>query len=183
LQSPGRHSTCVKRLMQSSTQISSERPSAHRPQPQGYEKIGRNSPKPFGGHSQVMLSSASRLRPRVEYWYWFSCISMKVFMASSLATGKFPMSCGPFFRGFLCAGGVDSYLGEVDDDVEVLGSDFMGMRSSALGERLMVCGTCSSILTSSDGAGDGRTPSTETGRSHILTRSDSTYTLDGDVEG
>ena len=104
-------------------------------------------------------------------------------MASSLPTCKFPMSCGPFFRGFFCAGGVDSGLGEVDDDVEVLGSDFMGMRSSALGERLMSRGTWSSILTSSDGAGDGRTSSTETGGSHILTRSDSTYTLDGDVEG
>ena len=102
-------------------------------------------------------------------------------MASSLPTGKFPMSCGPFFRGFLCAGGVDSGLGEVDDDVEVLGSDFMG-RSSALGERLMSRGTWSSILTSSDGAGDGRTLSTGMGVSHILTRSGSTYTLDGDVE-
>jgi hypothetical protein len=104
-------------------------------------------------------------------------------MASSLATGKSPMSCGPFFRGFLCAGGVDSGLGEVDDDVEALGSDFMGMRSSALGERLMSRGTWSSILTSSDGAGDGRTSSTETGGSHILTRSDSMCTLDGDDEG
>ena len=103
-------------------------------------------------------------------------------MASSLATGKSPMSCGPFFRGFLCAGGVDSGLGEVDDDVEALGSDFMGMESSALGERLMSRGT-RSILTSSDGAGDGRTSSTETGGSHILTRSDSMYTLDGDDEG
>ena len=104
-------------------------------------------------------------------------------MASSLATGKFPMSCGPFFRGFLCVGGVDSGLGEVDDDVEVLGSDFMGLKSSALGERLTSRGTWSSILTSSDGAGDGRTSSTETGVSHILTRSDSMYSLDGDVEG
>ena len=97
-------------------------------------------------------------------------------MASSPATGKFPMSCGPFFRGFFCAGGVDSGLGEVDDDVEVLGTDFMRMRSSGLGERLMSRGTWSSILTSSDGAGDGRTSSTETGGSHIftLTRSDST---------
>lgn len=108
---------------------------------------------------------------------------MKVFIASSVATGKFPMSCRPFFRGFLCAGGVDSGLGEVDDDVEALGSDFMGMRSSALGERLMSRGTRSSILTSSDGAGDGRTSSTETGGSHILTGSDSTHTLDGDVGG
>src|SRR6266567_2820046 len=107
---------------------------------------------------------------------------MNVLMASSLATDKFPMSCGPFFRGFLCAGWVDSGLGEVDDDVEVLGSDFMGMRSSALGERLMSRSTWSSILTSSDGAGDGRTSSTETGVSHILTRSESTNTLDGDVE-
>ena len=103
-------------------------------------------------------------------------------MASSLAIGKLPMSCRPFFRGFLCAGGVDSGLGELDDDVEVLGSDFMGMRSSALGERLMSRSTWSSILTSFDGAGDGRTSSTETGGSHILTRSDLTYTLDGDVE-
>lgn len=94
-------------------------------------------------------------------------------MASSLAIGKFPMSCRPFFRGFFSAGGVDSGLGEVDDDVEVLGSDFMGTKSSALGERLMSRGTWSSILTSSDGTGDGRTSSTQTGRSHILTRSDS----------
>lgn len=83
-------------------------------------------------------------------------------MASSLAIGRLSMSCRPFFRGFLCAGGVDSGLGEVDDDVEALGSDFVG-RSSALGERLMFLGTWSSILTSSDGTGDGRTSSTEMG--------------------
>ena len=83
-------------------------------------------------------------------------------MASSLATGRLSMSCGPFFRGLLCAGGVDSGFEEVEDDVEALGSDFMG-RSSALGERLMFLGTCSSILMSSEGTGDGRTSSTETG--------------------
>lgn len=83
-------------------------------------------------------------------------------MASSLAAGRFPMSCGPFLRGFLCAGGVDSGLGEVDDD-EALGSDFVGMKSSALSESFMSLRTESSILTSSEGTGDGRTSSAETG--------------------
>jgi hypothetical protein len=84
-------------------------------------------------------------------------------MASSLAAGRFPMSCGPFLRGFLCAGGVDSGLGEVDDDVEALGSVFVGMKSSALGECFMSLRTESSILTSSDGTGDGRTSCVEMG--------------------
>lgn len=84
-------------------------------------------------------------------------------MASSLPTDSSPMSCGPFFRGFLGVGGVDSGLGEVEDDVDALGSDLVGMKSSALGERFMFLGAWSSILTSSDGAGDGRTLSTETG--------------------
>jgi len=106
-------------------------------------------------------------------------------MASSVATGRFPMSCGPFFRGFFDAGGVDSGFGEVDGDVEVLGSDFVGRGSPTLGEcfSFFGIGSSSSIFTSSDGAGDGRTSSMVTSWSRILKRSDSTYTLDGDVEG
>lgn len=102
-------------------------------------------------------------------------------MASSVATGRLPMSCGPFFRGFFDAGGVDSGLG----DVEVLGSDFVGRGSPMSGECSSFFGiwSSSSIFTSSDGAGDGRTSSMVTGWSRILTKSDSTYTLDGDVEG
>jgi hypothetical protein len=64
LQSSGRHSTCVKRLMQSSKQISSRVDFQHTA-PRRREK--GDSPEPFGGHSHVMLSSASLLRPRVEY--------------------------------------------------------------------------------------------------------------------
>lgn len=42
-------------------------------------------------------------------------------MASSVAVGRWAMIWGPFFRGFRCAGGVDSGFGEVEDDVEALG--------------------------------------------------------------
>lgn len=109
-------------------------------------------------------------------------------MASSLAIGRWSIMIhwGSFFRGFLCAGGVDSGLGEVEDDVEVLGSDFVGRGSSELGECSIFfgIGSSSSILTWSDGTGDGRPSSVEQGGSRILTGSDSMYILglDGDVE-
>jgi len=70
-------------------------------------------------------------------------------MASSLAIDRWPISWGPFFRGFLCVGGVDSGLGEVEGDVEALGSDFVGRGSSEMGE-CSICfgiGSSSSILT------------------------------------
>ena len=96
------------------------------------------------------------------------------------------MSWGPFFRGFLCAGGVDSGFGEVEGDVEALGSDFVGRGSSEVGECPMSfgIGSSSSNLTSFDGTGDGRPSSMEKGGSRILTGSDSMYILDldGDVE-
>src|SRR5579863_4950179 len=124
-----------------------------------------DSLEPFGGHSHSMLSNASLLLPRVEYWYWFSCIWMKVLIASSLAIGRWSMSWGPFLRGFLCAGGVDSGFGEVEDDVEALGSDFVGRGSSELGECTISfgIGSSSSNLTSFDGSGDGRPSSVEKG--------------------
>jgi hypothetical protein len=77
---------------------------------------------------------------------------------------------------------VDSSLGVVEGDVEVLGSDFVGRWSSELDECSGFCrvGSSSSILTLYDGAGDGRGWSLETGWSRILTGSDSTYILDGD---
>lgn len=105
-------------------------------------------------------------------------------MASSLAVGRCAMSWGPFFRGFRCAGGVDSGFGEMEGDVEALGWDFVGGGSSGLGERGMCVGvgSSSSIFVSSIGVGDGCPSSEETGRSRILTGSVSTHNFDGEVE-
>ncbi len=50
------------------------------------------------------------------------------------------MSWGHFFRGFLGVGGVDSGFGEVEGDVEVLGSNFVGRESSGKGERSIFFG-------------------------------------------
>ena len=61
-------------------------------------------------------------------------------MASSVATWRWAMSWGHFFRGFLGVGGVDSGFGEVEGDVEVLGSNFVGRESSGKGERSIFFG-------------------------------------------
>lgn len=81
---------------------------------------------------------------------------------------------------------VDSGFGEAEADVDLLGLVFVGKESSALGESTIFCGNWPSfsISTSSDGSRDGRTSSVvATGGTCILTRSKSTFTLDGDLVG
>ena len=113
---------------------------------------------------------------------------MKVFIASSVVTGRSLMSWGPFFRGFVDTDGVvDPVLGEAEADVEVLDSDLAVREYSGLGERSVFRGgsSSSSILTSSGESGDGRTRRGLTGSPSImLTWSDttSTFTLDGDLD-